>query len=155
MHTDFKLPAHLHVTPAGQIPPVITTDQQLLAMQQADYMNSAQLAYFKGVLESQLAGLAAAPIQSAREDSKAEQSADPSDRASAEEAHSQALRTAARDSKAREDIVSAMGRIESGEYGWCIDTGDAIGLPRLLAHPTAELSVEAKQRREKQMKYFN
>ena len=46
-------------------------------------------------------------------------------------------------------INSALARIDSGEYGWCLETGDPIGLPRLLARPTAEYSIEAQERHEK------
>ncbi len=47
---------------------------------------------------------------------------------------------------------SALKRIGSGEYGWCEDTGDPIGLPRLLARPTTEYSIEAQERHEKKEK---
>jgi DnaK suppressor protein len=44
--------------------------------------------------------------------------------------------------------------IEDGSYGWCEETGDPIGLPRLLARPTATLSIEAQQRRELKQKMY-
>jgi DnaK suppressor protein len=51
-------------------------------------------------------------------------------------------------------VQSALQRIESGDYGFCEETGDAIGIPRLLARPTATLSLEAQQRREMKQKLF-
>jgi DnaK suppressor protein len=44
--------------------------------------------------------------------------------------------------------------LETGEYGFCDETGEPIGLPRLLARPTATLSLEAQQRRELKQKMF-
>ena len=49
-------------------------------------------------------------------------------------------------------IHTAISRIDSGEYGWCLETGEPIGLPRLLARPTAEYSIEAQERHEKMEK---
>ena len=53
----------------------------------------------------------------------------------------------------RERLLT-MERIEAGEYGWCEETGDPIGIPRLLARPTATLSLEAQQRRELRQKLY-
>ncbi len=53
------------------------------------------------------------------------------------------------------DVPRGCGnRIDSGEYGWCEETGDPIGVPRLLARPTATLSLEAQERREMKQKMF-
>jgi DnaK suppressor protein len=51
-------------------------------------------------------------------------------------------------------IQQSLARIDSGDYGWCEETGDAIGVPRLLARPTATLSLEAQQRRELRQKLY-
>jgi len=51
-------------------------------------------------------------------------------------------------------IDESIGRIEDGSYGWCEETGEPIGIPRLLARPTATLSVEAQQRREQKQKMY-
>jgi DnaK suppressor protein len=51
-------------------------------------------------------------------------------------------------------VQQALARIESGEYGYCEETGDPIGIPRLLARPTATLSLEAQQRREIKQKMY-
>ncbi|MFO0120007.1 MAG: RNA polymerase-binding protein DksA, partial [Burkholderiales bacterium] len=79
---------------------------------------------------------------------------DPADRATIEEEHALELRTRDRERKLLKKIQQALSRIDSGEYGWCEETGDAIGLPRLLARPTATLSLEAQQRRELRQKLY-
>ncbi|WP_049124809.1 TraR/DksA family transcriptional regulator, partial [Burkholderia cenocepacia] len=48
----------------------------------------------------------------------------------------------------------SLARIDSGDYGWCEETGEPIGIPRLLARPTATLSLEAQERRELRQKLF-
>ena len=79
---------------------------------------------------------------------------DPADRASIEEEHSLELRTRDRERKLLKKIKEAILRIEKKEYGYCLETGEEIGLERLLARPTATLSLEAQQRREKRQKQF-
>ena len=51
-------------------------------------------------------------------------------------------------------MQQALGRIDSGDYGFCEETGDPIGIPRQLARPTATLSLEAQQRREMKQKLY-
>ena len=79
---------------------------------------------------------------------------DPADRATIEEEHALELRTRDRERKLLKKIQQSLSRIDSGEYGWCEETGDAIGIPRLLARPTATLSLEAQQRRELRQKLY-
>jgi DnaK suppressor protein len=79
---------------------------------------------------------------------------DPADRATIEEEHALELRTRDRERKLLKKISQALVRIDSGEYGFCDETGEPIGLGRLLARPTATLSLEAQQRRELKQKMF-
>ena len=79
---------------------------------------------------------------------------DPADRATIEEEHALELRTRDRERKLMKKIEQSLMRIETGEYGYCDETGDAIGLKRLLARPTANLSIEAQQRRELKQKMY-
>jgi DnaK suppressor protein len=79
---------------------------------------------------------------------------DPADRATIEEEHALELRTRDRERKLMKKIDETLMRIEDGSYGWCEETGDPIGLPRLLARPTATLSIEAQQRRELKQKMY-
>ena len=58
------------------------------------------------------------------------------------------LRTRDRERKLLKKIDEALARITAGTYGFCKDTGDPIGISRLLARPTATLSVEAQDKRE-------
>jgi CubicO group peptidase (beta-lactamase class C family) len=51
-------------------------------------------------------------------------------------------------------IEQSISRIDAGDYGYCDETGEAIGIGRLLARPTATLSLEAQQRRELKQKMF-
>jgi DnaK suppressor protein len=79
---------------------------------------------------------------------------DPSDRASQEEEFNIELRTRDRERKLLKKVQQSIVRIDSGEYGWCDETGEPIGLRRLLARPTATLSLEAQERREMRQKMF-
>ncbi len=124
-------------------------EASLLAMPEADYMNAAQLAFFRARLlamraelernarttEEHLHGTIALP--------------DPNDRATVEEEQALELRVRDRERKLRKKIDEALARIEDGSYGFCEETGEPIGLPRLLARPTASLSIEAQELRER------
>ena len=79
---------------------------------------------------------------------------DPADRATIEEEHALELRTRDRERKLLKKISQSLTRIEAGDYGYCDETGEPIGLGRLLARPTATLSLEAQQRREMKQKMF-
>ena len=76
------------------------------------------------------------------------------DRATIEEEHALELRTRDRERKVLKKVQQALTRIDSGDYGYCEETGDPIGIPRLLARPTATLSLEAQQRREMKQKMY-
>lgn len=130
------------------------TEAQLLKMSEADYMNAAQLAFFKERLQTmkqQLIDNAGVTSENLRDNDMVP---DPADRATIEEEHALELRTRDRERKLMKKIDEALQRIESGDYGWCEETGDPIGVPRLLARPTATLSVEAQQRRELKQKMY-
>ena len=79
---------------------------------------------------------------------------DPADRATIEEEHALELRTRDRERKLLKKIEQSIGRIDAGDYGYCDETGEPIGVGRLLARPTATLSLEAQQRRELRQKMF-
>ena len=79
---------------------------------------------------------------------------DPADRATIEEEHALELRTRDRERKLLKKIEQSISRIDSGDYGYCDETGEPIGVGRLLARPTATLSLEAQQRRELKQKMF-
>lgn len=132
----------------------IPTQAELLNMPESDYMNEAQQAFFKHLLkerEAQLRSNAGETAEHLRENSIVP---DPADRATIEEEHALELRTRDRERKLLKKVQEALRRLENGEYGWCEETGDPIGIPRLLARPTATLSLEAQQRRELRQKLY-
>ena len=131
------------------------TEQQVLAMPESDYMSDAQLAFFRTKLETLRAEVLAHAQQTADE-LRVEMTvfADPADRATIEEEHDLEQRTRERERKLLKLMAQAIARIDSGDYGWCEETGDPIGIPRLLARPMASLTVEAQQRREVRERMF-
>ena len=83
-----------------------------------------------------------------------ESAPDPADRATQEEEYALELRTRDRERKLLTKVQGSIRKIDEGDYGFCQDTGEPIGLKRLLARPTATLSVEAQERRERLKKQF-
>ena len=79
---------------------------------------------------------------------------DPADRATIEEEHALELRTRDRERKLLKKIDQALARIDDGSYGYCEETGEPIGIQRLLARPTATLTIEAQERREMKQKLY-
>ena len=131
------------------------TEQQLLAMPESDYMSDAQLAFFRTKLEILRAEVLAHAQQTADElREEVTVFADPADRATIEEEHNLEQRTREHGRKLLKMVAQALARIDSGDYGWCEETGDPIGIARLLARPTASLTVEAQQRRELRERMF-
>ena len=131
------------------------SDAELLAMPEAEYMNDQQIEFFRVRLQAQkddLLSNAGETTEHLREDTTIVP--DPADRATIEEEHALELRTRDRERKLLKKISQALNRLDTGEYGFCDETGEPIGLPRLLARPTATLSLEAQQRRELKQKMF-
>ena len=124
------------------------SEKALLAMPASSYMNAAQLAFFRDLLRKQRQDLidnASMTIDHLR-DGEAE--ADPNDRATIEEENSIELRIRDRERKMLPRVEAALQRIDDGKYGFCEETGEPIGLPRLLARPTTIYSIEAQERHE-------
>ncbi len=131
------------------------TEAEVLAMPEAEYMNDKQLEYFRlklQTLKDDLLSNAGETTEHLREDTSIVP--DPADRATIEEEHALELRTRDRERKLLKKIAQSLGRLDSGEYGFCDETGEPIGLGRLIARPTATLSLEAQQRRELKQKMF-
>jgi DnaK suppressor protein len=131
------------------------TDAELQAMPEAEYMNEKQLDFFRARLQQQkddLLSSAGETTEHLREDTSIVP--DPVDRATIEEEHALELRTRDRERKLLKKIAQSLARIDTGEYGYCDETGEPIGLARLIARPTATLSLEAQQRREMKQKMF-
>ena len=130
------------------------TEADLIKAPERDYMNDAQLAFFKQRLleiRAQLLNNADDTGQHLREN---EVTTDPSDRATLEEEYTLELRTRDRERKLLKKVEKSIKLIDEGEYGFCEETGEPIGIPRLLARPTATLSLEAQERRERMQKMY-
>jgi DnaK suppressor protein len=132
----------------------LPTEGELLKMTDSAYMNEQQLAFFRHRLQQMEREL----LQNAGETTEHLRETvivpDPADRATIEEEHALELRTRDRERKLLKKVQQALARIDSGDYGYCEETGDPIGIPRLLARPTATLSLEAQQRREMKQKMY-
>jgi DnaK suppressor protein len=128
------------------------TEAALLKMSDSDYMNKAQLEFFRARLETLRGEMLANAADTGEHLKENENFADPNDRATVEEENMLEQRVRDRERKLLKKINKALARIESGEFGYCLETGEPIGLPRLLARPTAEYSIEAQERHEKMEK---
>ncbi|TBV00086.1 RNA polymerase-binding protein DksA [Stutzerimonas kirkiae] len=129
------------------------TEQELLQQPDSAYMDGRQQAFFRDLLLAQrqeLQARIASEFDGLREH---EPSSDPADIGSAEELRQWQLRLLAREKKLLDKIDQALERLARGEYGWCAETGEAIGLRRLLLRPTATLCIEAKERQEQREKH--
>ena len=130
----------------------VLTAEEILKMPDDDYMNAQQLEFFRRRLtdlEKELRANADQTTVNLRETTVVP---DPADRATIEEEHALELRTRDRERKLLKKVQAAIKRIDDGDYGYCEETGDPIGVARLMARPTATLSLEAQQRRELKQK---
>ena len=125
------------------------TEEEILAAPDTDYMSPRQLEFFHLRLEHEKNLLLNNAQQTTTNLQDNESTPDPSDRASVEEEHTLELRVRDRERKLLKKVDEAIARIDSNDYGWCEETGEPIGIGRLLARPTATLSLEAQERREK------
>jgi len=131
------------------------TDAEVMAMPDSEYMNEKQMAFFRfklTQLKQEILNSAGETTEHLREDTVIVP--DPADRATIEEEHALELRTRDRERKLLKKIEQSIARIDAGDYGFCDETGEPIGVGRLLARPTATLSLEAQQRRELKQKMF-
>jgi DnaK suppressor protein len=127
----------------------LMTEEEILAAPESDYMSLRQLDFFRQRLHEERRLLLSNAQETTSHLQDNESTPDPSDRASVEEEHTLELRVRDRERKMLKKIEDAISRIDSGDYGYCEETGEPIGIARLLARPTATLSIEAQERREK------
>ena len=116
-----------------------------------EYMSENMLEYFRQQLlewRQQLKDEAAATIKELQSNSSYE--ADPSDQASLEYGQAVELRTRDRERKLINKIDEALDRIDDGDFGYCTETDEPIGVKRLMARPIATLCIEAKEAQEKE-----
>ena len=120
----------------------------------SEYMSPEQLVFFRELLiqtQNELIENAGVTSEHLREH---EVEPDPTDQATIEEEYALELRARDRERKLLKKIEQSLRRIDDGSYGWCEETGEPIGIPRLLARPTATLTVEAQSRRELKQKLY-
>ena len=119
------------------------------------YMNKVQLDHFREILASWKQDLMLEVDRTVSHmKDEAANFPDPNDRATQEEEFSLELRTRDRERKLIRKIDEALKRIEDGSYGYCLETGEQIGIKRLEARPVATLSIEAQERRERREKQY-
>lgn len=120
----------------------------------SDFMNPVMLEYFRQRLidwRGELLRESEHTIQGTLQSTELQQP-DLTDRASAETDHALELRTRDRERKLINKINQAIASIDEGEYGYCEDTGEPIGIARLKARPNATMSLEAQERHERMEK---
>lgn len=130
------------------------TETELMRAPADRYMDAGQMAYFRECLmemRNEILEKADATSEHLREH---EIEPDPTDQDTIEEEYALELRARDRERKLLKKIEQALARIADGSYGYCEETGEVIGIPRLLARPTATLSVEAQTRRELKQKLY-
>jgi DnaK suppressor protein len=126
-----------------------------IARRGEQYMNKEQLEHFARILQNWKRDLMEEVDRTVLHmKDEAANFPDPNDRATQEEEFSLELRTRDRERKLIRKIDEALKRIEDGTYGYCLETGEEIGIKRLEARPVATLSVEAQERRERREKQY-
>ena len=126
-----------------------------IARRGEQYMNKEQLEHFGRILQTWKRDLMVEVDRTVLHmKDEAANFPDPNDRATQEEEFSLELRTRDRERKLIRKIDEALKRIEDGSYGYCLETGEEIGIKRLEARPVATLSVEAQERRERREKQY-
>ena len=129
--------------------------QPYVARKGEEYMSKAQLEHFRHILSLWKQDLMQEVDRTMLHmKDEAANFPDPNDRATQESEFSLELRTRDRERKLIRKIDEALKRIEDGSYGFCLETGEPIGVKRLEARPVATLSVEAQERRERREKQF-
>lgn len=139
---------------ATAAPVGVITEAELLKMSEKDYMNPVQLEFFRNRLLTMREEILLNARETGEHLKENEMFADPNDRATVEEENMLEQRVRDRERKLLKKIDASLRRIEEGEYGYCLETGEPIGVPRLLARPTAELSIEAQEKHERLEKLF-
>ena len=129
--------------------------QPYVAKRGEQYMSKEQLDHFRQILQNWKQDLMLEVDRTVSHmKDEAANFPDPNDRATQEEEFSLELRTRDRERKLIRKIDEALGRIEDGSYGYCLETGEQIGVKRLEARPVATLSIEAQERRERREKQY-
>ena len=124
------------------------SEEMILAASDSQYMNPEQLEFFKQRLLDLYKSTCNQINEARNKMVNPMDSSDLNDRASSEEQSSVALRIVDREQKLLPKIQQSLERIRLGEYGYCMESGEPIGIARLLARPTAEYCTEVKTLKE-------
>ena len=133
----------------------VPSEAEIRSAPPSDYMSDSQLAFFRELLLEEERSLVSMARETTQHLQFNDSTADWTDRASAEEEHSLELRVRDRERKLLKKIREALRRIDDQTYGWCEETGEPIGIARLIARPTATLTLEAQERREQRKRQFD
>ena len=145
--TESAEPGSLLAGPRNVQPYIVKRGEQ--------YMSKEQLEHFRQILNSWKLDLMVEVDRTVSHmKDEAANFPDPNDRATQEEEFSLELRTRDRERKLIRKIDEALKRIEDGSYGYCLETGEEIGIKRLEARPVATLSIEAQERRERRERQY-
>lgn len=149
-HQYVKIEDQVHTR--AQLPKL--TEEQIVCIITEQYMGEAQKECFRTLLVAMEKSLEARSRVAAAEIAVDTSGTDPVDRASAEEEQQLAIGGRVRDAAQILQVRAALRRIDADEFGWCMETGDMIGVGRLLVCPTTMFCVEAQQRRESKTSRF-
>ena len=130
------------------------TKEALLSASEDDYMNDEQLAFFRQLLMDLYAETLESMDKARKQLSSPPEMNDDADRAAYEDESRLSLRILDRERRLLPKIDAALKRITSGDYGYCEESGEPIGIPRLLARPTAELCAEVKALHERKEQVY-
>ncbi|WP_169125744.1 RNA polymerase-binding protein DksA [Aromatoleum evansii] len=130
------------------------SEVELLAMSADDYMNAAQLEFFRQRLLALQAELRENSEETRSHLRETVATPDEADRATQEEEQVLEQRIRDRELKLLHKVEAALRRIEDGSYGYCEVSGEPIGVGRLLARPTATLSIEEQERHEREERLY-
>lgn len=130
------------------------TPEELLAQPDVNYMNEAQRGFFRALLLAQRGDLQRLIDEQVEDLRAVDAHGDPADVGNAEQQRQWQLRQLEREKKLLDKIDEALEHLAREDYGWCAETGEPIGLARLLLRPTATLSVEAKERQEQRERHM-
>lgn len=154
--TARKSPLKPAASTTQAVPSGLVTEAQIRAMPASEYMSDGQLAFFKALLLVTRREILERQARLRDElSASADSFADVNDRATAEEERGIAMRLRERENLLLGKVEDSLRRIADGSYGYCEKTGDAIGIPRLLARPTATVCIDVKGRDERAETHFH
>ncbi len=145
--TDGAEPGSLLAGPRNVKPYILKRGEQYMSKEQVEHFRNILLNWKRDLMEEVDRTVTHMKDEAAN-------FPDPNDRATQEEEFSLELRTRDRERKLIRKIDEALKRIEDGTYGYCLETGEEIGIKRLEARPVATLSIEAQERRERRERQY-